>query len=281
MENNIPLAPNDQVNQFLFSTPKLNEQNTELNTPLLKIDEDTISVGEGFKYLQASGELPKVLLEITRQYLIEKEIKQQAIEEPSLEILEQFILELRLQEGLTTQDKFQTWLGNQGLNYNGFRSKIKSIIQIETFKKEVAESQIESYFGENKKDLEKVILSRIIVENYQLAQDLKDKLEQQSADFTQLAKEYSVVDDAVIGGVLGTITRGDMPEIIAQATANTLPGQIVGPIAIENRYCLLKVEDVLTACLDNALKKELESKIFDEWLKQRLQQVNIQLLAFD
>lgn len=48
----------------------------------------------------------------------------------------------------------------------------------------------------------------------------------------------------------------------------------------EDRYCLLKVEDVLTACLDNVLKKELENRIFDEWLKQRLQQVNIQLLAF-
>ena len=278
---NISIAPTELTEQFLFAPANYPNQAKSYALPLLRIDENIITVEQAFKYLQDSGELPKFLLEISRQYIIEQEIKQLEFEEPSVEILEQFMLEFRFQQGLTTINKFHIWLANQGLSYQEFRTKIQSLIQFETFKKNLTEPQLESYFLEKKKDLEKVVLSRIVVEDEQIAQNLKDRIEQDAADFNQLAKEYSIVDDAIIGGVLGAVIRGDMPEIIAQATDQALPGTIIGPMAIENRFCLLKVEEILTPSFDEALQKELGNKIFDQWLKERLQTAKIRLLPLE
>ena len=276
--DNIPFATLEGTNQSVFPFPELDRSVQSVDSGLLEIDGEIISIERGLAYLQNSGGLPKFLLEITRQYLLEKEVRERAIAEPSLEVLEQFILELRMQQGLTTIDKFQTWLASQGLTYHDFREKMKFLIQIETCKTNITEPQLESYFLEQRKNLEKLVLSRIVVDSSQVAQDLKDKLEKGSVDFFQLAKEYSIVDDAVIGGALGSVSRGDLPKEIALSLENCTAGQIIGPLVIETRYCLLKVEEIIPAQLDNSLKQALEIELFNQWLKNRIQSANLQVL---
>lgn len=276
----IPFAPTEDPTQALEKLFNNHSQNMMENIPLLKIDEDIISLEQAFNYLRASGELPRFLLEITRQYIVEQAIKQQSIEIPAQELVEQFMLEFRLQQDLKTLDSFHAWLADQGINYTQFRKKIEYLIQSDILKKKIVQPQLEDYFFQKKDDLTRIVLSRIVVETAELAEQIKLKLVEQNADFTQLAKDYSVVDDAIIGGVIGAVTHGDMPEVVYNATANVTPKQIIGPIQIENRYCLLKIEDVLIANLDDSLKRDLSNKLFDEWLKKRLQEVNIKLLAF-
>jgi hypothetical protein len=276
--DNIPFVTLEGTNQSVFPFPELDRSVQSVDSGLLEIDGEIISIERGLAYLKNSGELPKFLLEITRQYLLEKEVRERAIAEPSLEVLEQFILELRMQQGLTTIDKFQTWLASQGLTYHDFREKMKFLIQIETCQTNITEPQLESYFLEQQKNLEKLVLSRIVVDSSQVAQDLKDKLEKGSVDFPQLAKEYSIVDDAVIGGALGSVSRRDLPKEIALSLENCTAGQIIGPLVIETRYCLLKVEEIIPAQLDNSLKQALEIELFNQWLKKRIQSANLQVL---
>lgn len=276
--DNILLAPLDENNKSVFSLSEFDQTASTVNNALLEIDGETISIERGLNYLKKSGEIPKFLLEITRQYLLEKEIKNRSIEEPTLEVLEQFILELRIQQGLTTIDKFQTWLTEQGFNYHDFREKMKFLIRIEACKRNIAEPQLENYFLERQKDLEKLVLSRIVVAHAGIAGDLKNKLEGSDVDFATLAKEHSIVDDAVVGGVLGVIARGDLPQEIAQSLENCTTGQIIGPLLIDDRYCLLKVEEIIPAQLNNALKQMLEGELFDKWLKSRIQSSNLRLL---
>jgi parvulin-like peptidyl-prolyl isomerase len=62
------------------------------------------------------------------------------------------------------------------------------------------------------------------------------------------------VDDAVVGGVMGAISREEMPDFIQAATLNVIPGQIIDPFEIDDLYYLLKVEEVLSATLAGELK---------------------------
>ncbi|MGC1247326.1 MAG: peptidylprolyl isomerase [Spirulinaceae cyanobacterium] len=117
----------------------------------------------------------------------------------------------------------------------------------------------------------------LVVETFALAEELKDKLVQGNAQFMQLAREYSVVDDSIVGGVMGSISRGTMPILIRNATENAAEGQIIGPIHIEERYCLLRVEKVIHPTFDEPLRTQLENEIFGKWLNQQVQKMNIKL----
>ena len=243
----------------------------------LTIDGITLSLEQSLGYLRTAGKLSTVVLEIAQQYLLENEIKALEISEPEADIVEQFILEFRWQQQLTSPESFQKWLVTNGIGYAEFKHQVTFRIKQEHLKEKVTTPKVQEYFAKNKEALDRVVLSRIVLDHPEVAQDLKEQVEQQGADFTELAKKHSMVDDAVVGGVMGPIIRAQMPEIIRKATENAQPGQIVGPIKIEGRYCLLKVEQLLPASLEGSLKRDLETHLFEEWLKEKLQSMNVQL----
>lgn len=242
----------------------------------LSIDHVTLSLEQSLDYLRTAGKLSTVVLEVAQQYLLENEIKALEISEPEAEIIEQFILEFRLQQQLTTPEGFQKWLLTNGINYADFKQQVSFRIKQENLKEKVTELKVQKYFVQNKENLDRVVLSRIVVQHPEIARDLKVQLER-GADFVQLAKQYSTVDDAVVGGVMGPVIRAQMPEMVRKATENAQVGQIIGPLQIEGRYCVLKVEQLLPASLEGALKRDLENLMFEEWLKEKLQNMNVKL----
>lgn len=243
----------------------------------LTINGQSISLEQSLNHLRTAGKLPTVVKEIAQQYLLEAEVKAWEIPETELEIVEQFILEFRMQQQLISSESFQRWLATNAINYADFKHQIVFQLKQQKLKEKVTAPKLQEYFARNKESLDRVVLSRIVVDHPEVAQDLKQQVEQQGADFTQLAKKHSMVDDAVVGGVMGPIIRSQMPEIIRKATENSQPGQIIGPINIEGRYCLLKVEQLLPAALEGSLKRDLETHLFEEWLKEKLQTMNVQL----
>ena len=242
----------------------------------LTIDGVTLSLEQSLDYLRTAGKLSTVVLEIAQQYLLENEIKALEISEPEADIVEQFIVEFRLQQQLTSPESFQKWLLTNGINYADFKHQVTFRIKQENLKEKVTELKVQKYFVQNKENLARVVLSRIVVQHPEIAEDLKAQLER-GADFVQLAKQYSTVDDAVVGGVMGPVIRAQMPEMVRKATENAQVGQIIGPLQIEGRYCLLKIEQLLPASLDGALKRDLENLLFEEWLKEKLQNMNVKL----
>jgi parvulin-like peptidyl-prolyl isomerase len=241
---------------------------------MMKVNEVSLSIKNCLGYLKKAGKLQPFLLEISQQYLLQQEIEN--LPEPTNAEIDQVSMEVRLQQQLTDAEKFQQWLRVNKTTYDDFRSQIIYRLKLEKLKTEIAAPKLQTTFEEQKPQLDRAVLSRIVVDTPDLAQTLKNKLED-GADFTQLAKQYSVVDDAVIGGVMGPVTYGTMPPIIRENVSDAQPGKIIGPVQIEQRYCLLKVEKILPATLDDSLKKQLETQIFEQWLAEKLKSTNIEL----
>jgi len=243
----------------------------------LKINGENVSLEQFLGHLQTAGKLSTVVKEVAQQYLLEGAVKAYGVPEPEPEMVEQFILEFRMQQQLVSPESFQKWLMTSSISYADFKEQVTFRLKQERLKEVVTALRVQEYFAQNKDNLDRVVLSRIVVDHPEVAQDLKEQVEQHGADFTQLAKKHSMVDDAVVGGVMGPVIRAQMPEIIRKATENVQPGQVIGPIQIEGRYCLLKVEQLLPASLEGALKRDLETHLFEEWLNEKLQETNIQL----
>lgn len=220
------------------------------------------------------GRLQPLILEIAQQHILKRETS--SLLEPSSVDIDQVSMEVRLQQKLVNPDQFQQWLTANNTTYDDFRNQIIYRLKIDQLKKQIAAPQLQEHFEQQKQQLDRAVLSRIVVDDPELAQNLKNDVES-GADFTQLAKQNSVVDDAIVGGVMGPVSYGQMPPIIREAIGNTEVGQIVGPVEIDQRYCLLKVEKILPATLDDALRKQLENKIFEQWLAEKVKNAKIEL----
>jgi len=244
--------------------------------PFLIVDEQPIYLDQALKYLQVAGKLQPFILEILRQNILEKEIKTRQELDVGPAVIEQAVIDFRLEQQLTDPQKFQEWLASNGLDYATFHKQVSSSFQLEKLKAHITEPKLQEYFIERKLFLDRVVLSRIVVTEKELAEELKSQVIEGSR-FEQLAQEFSITDDRLVNGMMGAVSRGQMPDALRALIDLASPGEVIGPIEIEQWYCLFRVEQFLPASLEGQLKQELQNQIFEQWLGDKMQQLTIKL----
>jgi parvulin-like peptidyl-prolyl isomerase len=243
----------------------------------ITVDEQPLSLRQCLRYLQTSGKLQGFLGDILRQYVLDQEITTREDLDISPAVIEQAVVDFRLQQQLTDPQVFQDWLNRNGLDYATFHSQISSNFKVEKLKLVVTEPKLQEYFIERKVFLDRVVLSRIIVENQELAEELQIQVKE-GANFEELAREHSVADDRIANGMMGPVSRGTMPDTIRAAIDAASPGDLVGPLELENRWALFRVEQVLPATLENVqLQQMLQNELFDRWIAEKIQKMTVKL----
>ncbi|BAZ25045.1 hypothetical protein NIES4073_59490 [Kalymmatonema gypsitolerans NIES-4073] len=245
--------------------------------PFLTADEQPISLEQALRYLESAGKLESVLWAIMRQHVLEKEL--QAVDDTDInsDLIEQVVIDFRLNNQLTDSASFQEWLAQEGLDYPSFRSQIASSLKLEKLKAQVTEQNIQEYFIERKIFLDRVVLSRLVVEEQALAEELKSQIIEDGARFEQLVQEYSIADDQIFNGMMGAISKGTLPDALRAAINLANPGELIGPVEVEGLWYLVRVEKFLDASLEEQLKQELEDELFEQWLEEKIQNINVKL----
>jgi parvulin-like peptidyl-prolyl isomerase len=242
----------------------------------LTVDDQPISLQQALSYLQASGKIQLLVGDILRQHIIEKELQTRNIEiDPA--VLEQAIIDFRLKNQLSDPKHFQEWLASQGIDSTIFHRRFAFGFKLEKLQAQIVADGLQEYFIDRKLFLDRVVLSRIIVAEPELAEELSSQLEE-GASFEQLAKEYSLAEERIANGMMGPVSRGTIPDALRAAIDAAIPGTVLGPIEVEGGWGLFRVEQFLPASLEQVqLKKALEDELFEKWLVEKIQKLTVKL----
>lgn len=243
----------------------------------ITIDDDAISVKQAVAYLNATGDLPKFVQRILHRHVIESTLKERGDLAADAQQVEQAIVNFRVQNKLTDSGSFEQWLKSQGMNYETFRNRAEDSLRVELLKQAEIGDRARAYFNENKDNFDRVVLSRIVVLAKALADDLRKQIEAGSATFEALAKQNSITNDSATNGLMGTLQMGQLPPEIRDQLKGCEPGSLIGPLEVDGRYTLLRVEQYFPASYEGDLRKQLEDRFFGQWLQEQLQGKQIKL----
>lgn len=243
----------------------------------LTADDQLISLGQALRYLESSGKLQPVLWEVVRQHVIEQELQAREELDISSDVIEQVVSDFRLEHQLTDIKNFQKWLASEGLDYASLRKQIAFSLKLERLKAQVTDPNLQEYFIERKLFLDRVVLSRLVVEEQALAEELKSQILEDGARLEQLVQEYSIAEERIVNGMMGPISRGTMPDALRAAIDLAKPGELIGPLELEGQWCLVRVEQFLSAALDSQLKQELKDELFEQWLIEKIKNIKVKL----
>jgi parvulin-like peptidyl-prolyl isomerase len=248
--------------------------------PFMLIGEDELSLAQALKYLQMSGKLQSFVTEIARQYVLEKELQGQETTDLDTEKLQKSLSDFRAQNKLNDPQKFQQWLDANGMNYGMLESQIASGFKMLQLKNSLTEGKVENYFTERQPFLDSVILSRIVVQDKELADSIYRKIVEEGANFEDLVKEFSITNDRNLKGLIGPVSLGSLPEEVKSALEGANPGQIMSPFNIDGYWCVFRFEEFQPASFDNPnLKRRLENEIFDRWLAEKMESLKVKIQA--
>lgn len=246
--------------------------------PFIIIGEDELSLAQALRYLQMSGKLQSFVTEISRQYVLEKELETQETSALDAEKLQKSIADFRAQNNLNDPQKFQQWLDANGMNYGMLEGQIVNGFKMLQLKNSLTEGKVESYFAERQPFLDSVILSRIVVQDKELADSIHRKIVAEGGNFEDLVKEFSITNDRNLKGLIGPVSIGTLPEEVKTAMEGANPGQIMGPFNIDGYWCVFRFEEFQPADLENPnVKRRLENEMFDRWLAEKMQTLKVKI----
>lgn len=250
------------------------------SSPFLIVDGDPISLSQCMAYWRESGLFSQILADVLRQHVLKQELAiREDITVDSFAI-DQSVTDFRAQSNLLNNTDFRQWLSSNKMTYEQFCSQVEFRLRVEVFKDEIYNKNVDEYFQKGKHLLDLFTLSRIILNELPLAEKLKETLTAEPSRFSDIAKEHSIVADREIGGFMGPVPRGQMPDILRLEIENANSGDVVGPLRIDGVYCLFKLENFIASTLeDQQTQEKFRNEIFEQWMNSKLQMLQIKLEA--
>lgn len=236
-----------------------------MTTPVLQIGNRTITTTDLMPLLIHYQLLPQ----LCRELLID-----QAIDsiECSLEETEQALEQFYEIHHLTEAPARQAWLRQQGITPQQLETRATRALRIETFKHRTWGNKLESYFLTRKSELDQVIYSLIRTPHPEVAQELYFRIRADEQSFADLAQQYSQGAEAETGGLLGPVPLTQPHPALAEKLVQGQPGQLFPPTHIGEWYVILRLEKLISAQLDDAMRQRLLNQFFDTWLQEQLAQ---------
>jgi glycosyltransferase involved in cell wall biosynthesis/parvulin-like peptidyl-prolyl isomerase len=176
------------------------------------------------------------------------------------------------QHQLTSESERQTWLQQQGITERQFLDLATRKLRIEKFKQATWGNKLESYFLQQKQQFDRVIYSMIRIRDAAAAQELYFRLQEGEQSFSELARQYSQGSEAKTGGLIGPVALNIPHPKLARILTVSQPGQLWPPTHLGDWWVIVRVEEFLSAQLDETMRQRLLDELFSSWLNEQLQQ---------
>lgn len=187
------------------------------------------------------------------------------------------VSELRQQMGLYSTTETMAWLSKRGLTTADLFGSAKARLLTEKVKRIVSEDRIDAYFLKNRLSFDKAIISQLIVDSREQAQELLFQLEE-GEPFYQLAQIYCLNNSSKYdGGYIGSVGRAGLSGEEESFVFSSEAGQSGGPFPTGSCYRLLHVWEVIPAALTGDLRIKIADLIYEEWLNEAVKRSKVDI----
>jgi parvulin-like peptidyl-prolyl isomerase len=246
------------------STPKP----IALDSPLNRLSQNKISGEELVVLLQEYG----LLAQLQRELIIDNKLE--SIECTAEEIFSAYRAFYHQQQ-INSEEDHATWLEQNHFTQSQFEKLVLKTLKLDRFKRETFGSKVDSYFLQRKSQLDRASYSLLRVQNFHLAQELFFRLEAGEATFAELAQQYSQGQEAENGGSIGPHELSIPHPTLAQKIRSLKPGQLADPLQVADWVVIVRLDIFLPAQLDQKMRVRLIEELYDRWIQQQLNLLNL------
>lgn len=233
-----------------------------------------LTAAEFLAWLKRRLPLRRLALEALADKIVALAAQQAGVFVP-VEELQRATDRFRQRLGLRTATDTHAWLAQNGLSVLDLEAMIRQPLLTERFRKHIAQPRLQEHFEQYAARYARVRLGSFSVAAEGLARELLARIQDEGADFVQLAREHGL---APAGGA-AVVMRADLPPAAADLIFQARPDGVVGPWLGSGGWQLFWVHEFLPPILDEATMSRIHHEFFDAWLRERLAAAGIDLAA--
>jgi parvulin-like peptidyl-prolyl isomerase len=246
-------------------------------TPLLRVDNETVTVSEFVRFLRLSSNW-SVVQDSTKHKILESAFSKNEIIATDAETVKA-IETFRLEKRLFTVDSANAWLKEQGLTAEDLYTICQDRVRLSKLKEKLFdEDSIRKQFAFQRVQFEKVELYQIITKKEEKAKEIAALLKDKSS-FFELAKFHSEDETtAKLCGYIGLQKRSELVAEIESKVFAAQEGDVVGPIKAYGMFRFYFVEKFYPPTFDDATQNEIRNQLFNDWLAHEIDKARVEIL---
>ena len=216
-------------------------------------------------------EKAKLLHPLIKFYFIQKELSKVSSDDNKLKTeIETF----RKNNKLISEDDFSNFLLSNNLTTEEFSHQISNQLKINSFSIEKFSNKCEARFLERRYLLDEVTYSLLRVENFYQARELKLRIFEKEATFSDIAISYSNGFEKKSGGLIGPTSLVNAHPALIDILRTSKEGEITGPHKIDKWFVIVRLEKFTPAKLDDVTHKKMAQELFEEWVKEEVDEIH-------
>jgi parvulin-like peptidyl-prolyl isomerase len=228
--------------------------------------------------IKLSGHFPSVM-----EAIVNRKIMAEAAAEAGIKIepaeLQQAADQIRLANKLYNPEETWAWLEKHGLSLEEFEEIARTNVLSAKLAQHLFADQVEPFFVAHQLDYHQAAIYEVVLDDPDLAMELFYALGEGEISFPEVAREY--IQDVNLrrcGGYLGVFSRQQLKPEISAAVFATTPPAVLKPIVTSNGIHLIFVEEIVEPELNEELRQKILADLLNDWLKQRLADINLNLV---
>jgi parvulin-like peptidyl-prolyl isomerase len=229
----------------------------------------SVSDQELLREIKLSLHLPTLLDRILSDRIIDRTAREVGIDVDPEE-LQQAADQIRLTYNLGSAAATYAWLEKHGLSLDDFEAIAKRQYFTQKLAARLFADQVDTYFIQHQLDYASALLYEIILDDEDQAWELFYELQAGETSFPQLAHQYiQDVELRRVGGFLDRQSRTALKPEISAAVFAAKPPQVLKPVMSADGVHLILVEELLQPRLDEALRANIQTNLFNSWLEEQ------------
>jgi parvulin-like peptidyl-prolyl isomerase len=233
----------------------------------------TISSEDILHQVKLSCQIPSIVEGIVTHKIIASAADEAGIKVETEE-LQKAADSIRLMGKLKSADDTWAWLQKHGLSLDDFEEVIYNNVISGKLAQHLFVDKVKPFFVEHQLDYAGVVMYEVVLDDEDLAIELFYGIQEGEMSFYEVAHQY--IQDTELrrkGGYRGIVRRKELKPEISAAVFAAKPPQVLKPIVTSSGVNLIFVEEIIQPELDAKLASQIMFNLFDEWLKQQIEQV--------
>ena len=158
------------------------------------------------------------------------------------------------------------FLSLKGMTLEDHKKNLENSEKIKSIALKEFSKNAETEFINSKTFLDQYTYSLITVKESDLAYELYLQIDSEEAEFSALAKKYSLEGNTNKMGVIGPQGLGEVHPVLKEKLLIAKKGELLNPFKIDSWWVIVRLEEKVEAKLDDFVRQRITLSLFDKWV---------------
>jgi len=174
--------------------------------------------------------------------------------------------DFRKKNNLSDEKAFLQNLSLRGINMDDHKRNLKNSEKIKYIAMQEFSKNAETEFINSKTLLDQYTYSLITVKESDLAHELYLQLDSEEAEFSSLAKKYSLDGSTNKMGIIGPQSLASAHPVLKEKLLTAKIGELLNPFRVDSWWVIARLEEKVEAKLDDLTRQKITLSLFDKWV---------------